>query len=495
MKKPLLFVLVSLFATQEVPAQRISEPPPSALDQDERLEPAARDAVGRGVFQSGIGDIATSSGFAEKTVRIIYLVPSDRSENPAYKQALADAVRHAQDWYRAELGTGKTFRVHDPAVEVYQTSHEADWYSTNPNGEMVVQFWNNVLSDAFPLTGGMFDDPDNQWMYYIDAHAVCGQYSGAGTNGVVVIHANDLLGLVGKPEIPKCPNETASYPPCRFVGGLGHELGHGLGLPHPPECEDNDGASICDSDALMWLGYLTYPNTHFRDADKDSLSMSPFIEMIDIAEAPRECSEIGFPFAPNTLGPSDGANGVDFPVTLRWDEDPASETYSVQVSTDMAFEASLGSHSGEMDVVFDTTGVTDTTVVVPGLAYGTTYFWRVQGENDAGSGDYSGISSFTTTTGVANEPSDALAAFRLGANYPNPFRGSTTIAYSLRKASHVEITVYDAYGRLARRLVDAFRAAGPSEVVLDAVDLADGVYFVRLEAEGFGAARRVALLR
>jgi hypothetical protein len=148
-----------------------------------------------------------------------------------------------------------------------------------------------------------------------------------------------------------------------------------------------------------------------------------------------------------------------------------------------------------MDVVFDSTGVTDTTLVVPNLAYGTTYFWRVQGENEAGLGAFSSTSSFETTSGVATEPSDALASFRLTPNYPNPFRGSTTIGYSLRKASHVDLTVYDAYGRVVRRLVDGFRGAGANRVVFDAGDLADGVYFVRLEAEGFRAMRRVVVVR
>jgi hypothetical protein len=66
-----------------------------------------------------------------------------------------------------------------------------------------------------------------------------------------------------------------TQPVTRYIGGAGHELGHALGLPHPPGCEA--GLATCDQNALMWAGYAAYPNTYFRADEKALLRASPFI--------------------------------------------------------------------------------------------------------------------------------------------------------------------------------------------------------------------------
>jgi hypothetical protein len=64
--------------------------------------------------------------------------------------------------------------------------------------------------------------------------------------------------------------------PCRWVGGMGHELGHTIGLPHPSSCEPTYTAS-CPNEALMWWGYTTYPTATFTPQDLTTLNASPFI--------------------------------------------------------------------------------------------------------------------------------------------------------------------------------------------------------------------------
>jgi len=225
-----------------------------------------------------------------KYVRIIYLVPSDSVVKTEYKLCLENAAKHLQYWYYDSLGSGKTFALRDPVVEVYQTSHNSIWYSTNPGGGDF--FWNNVLQDGFLLTGGMFNDPNNRWVFYIDADNACDQCGGCGGGGVAVIAANDLRGLTGYELNRTCPNIVHSYPPCRYVGGLGHELGHALGLPHPPTCPAEN--PHCWDHDLMMYGYTTYPNAFFNEADKTRLNNSPFIQDIDLEGLyfPNACNEL-----------------------------------------------------------------------------------------------------------------------------------------------------------------------------------------------------------
>jgi hypothetical protein len=226
-------------------------------------------------------------------VRLVYLVPPDRSVVPLYAATLEKALRELSLWYQDHTADGSTFEMHDPVVEVVATPHPAAWYATHPtSGSYLHQFWDNARADAFALTGGAFSDPANIWVYYLDADYACGQMGGAGTSGVTILPANDLRGLAGERNHPPCPEDpidTSSR--CRWVGGLGHELGHAFGLPHPPGCDNPNPATPCDHGALMWTGYTTYPDTRLTNADRAQLAASPFFAPRDLPAGGFDCSE------------------------------------------------------------------------------------------------------------------------------------------------------------------------------------------------------------
>ncbi|CAN5800687.1 hypothetical protein BH24BAC1_BH24BAC1_38930 [soil metagenome] len=240
-------------------------------------------AIDRGVFRSFSPDNLLRKT-STKVVRMIYLVPADREVNEAYRISIGESAKHLQKWYYDQLNIQKSFHLRSPVVEVFKTSHKSDWYSTNTNGDLFVQFWNNVLSDGFAVSGGKFNDPDNIYVFYIDADPACGQCGGCGAPGVVVIGANDLRGMVGQEAKAICPNENIwKFGPCRFVGGLGHELGHALNLPHPPGCDQ--GQNTCDNGSVMWTGLYNYPNAYFNTAEKESLANHPFITSLNLTIA------------------------------------------------------------------------------------------------------------------------------------------------------------------------------------------------------------------
>ena len=203
------------------------------------------------------------------TVQFVYLSPADKPYRADYDAAIRKAVTGLKGWFAQQLG-GRTFRS---KVSWFRLPQTEAWYQTNPQSRPAdARFWESVVGGAFGVTGGRFDDPDNRWIYYFDGDPLPGQYYG-GTNGVALLPANDLRGLVGDPLKPINPGDPTVNPGFdRWVGGLGHEMGHALGLPHPP---GSPGGA--DDRALLYLGYLDYPDTYLTQADKAALLASPFI--------------------------------------------------------------------------------------------------------------------------------------------------------------------------------------------------------------------------
>ncbi|HEV8537995.1 MAG TPA: DUF2341 domain-containing protein [Bacteroidota bacterium] len=75
--------------------------------------------------------------------------------------------------------------------------------------------------------------------------------------------------------------------------------------------------------------------------------------------------------------------------------------------------------------------------------------------------------------------------FLLEQNYPNPFNPTTTIQFSLPRASLVTLKVYNILGQVVATLLDAEALDdGVQEVEFNAGNVASGVYFYRLTANG-----------
>lgn len=90
--------------------------------------------------------------------------------------------------------------------------------------------------------------------------------------------------------------------------------------------------------------------------------------------------------------------------------------------------------------------------------------------------------------------------FSVAQNHPNPFNPSTVIEYAVPKQARVTIAVYDVLGRWVRTLVDEEQPAGWHQVVWDGADQAGsgvstGMYFYRLQAEGFTQTRKMVLMK
>jgi hypothetical protein len=81
--------------------------------------------------------------------------------------------------------------------------------------------------------------------------------------------------------------------------------------------------------------------------------------------------------------------------------------------------------------------------------------------------------------------SGAPSVFRLEQNYPDPFNPSTKISFTLSHPSVVTITLYDILGRQAAVIMERkLMNEGTHEITFDAGNLASGIYFYHLSANG-----------
>ena len=85
--------------------------------------------------------------------------------------------------------------------------------------------------------------------------------------------------------------------------------------------------------------------------------------------------------------------------------------------------------------------------------------------------------------------------YALEANYPNPFNPSTKISFTIPKADHVSVVVYDMLGKEISTLVDTDLGAGTHSVTFDGKSLASGTYIYRIRSGEFIHERTMQLIK
>ncbi len=169
------------------------------------------------------------------------------------------------------------------------------------------------------------------------------------------------------------------------------------------------------------------------------------------------------------------------------------------------------------------------------LALGTDWYYRVFGGTRNRWGDYSGLAlcpvdeftmwvfnEYACERGTPISGQDGrwctqLGSFRLGTptgvtpppdvydltldqNFPNPFNPVTTIRFTLQSSQSVTLAIYDARGRLVKRLLDEERPTGENFATWDGTnevgtDVASGVYYYALTVGDVQHTRKMVLLK
>lgn len=124
---------------------------------------------------------------------------------------------------------------------------------------------------------------------------------------------------------------------------------------------------------------------------------------------------VALPSVPVLNSPADLSTGVVTSPTLSWTGGGTGTTYTIEIATSSAFDA------GSIEV--SQSGLTATSLNLSALQFNTTYFWRVNATNTAGTSAFSLVWSFTTQE--APPPTNPVPTF-VSITPPSASRGDTT---------------------------------------------------------------------
>ncbi|MFZ5432165.1 MAG: right-handed parallel beta-helix repeat-containing protein [Calditrichota bacterium] len=98
---------------------------------------------------------------------------------------------------------------------------------------------------------------------------------------------------------------------------------------------------------------------------------------------------------------------------------------------------------------------------------------------------------------MTTQPNTPIVAVEYGLldNYPNPFNPTTEIIFSLPRAAHATLSVYDVLGRQVALLENGWLPAGQYRRSFDGSAFASGVYFCILQADGLQRSRKMVLMK
>ncbi len=97
--------------------------------------------------------------------------------------------------------------------------------------------------------------------------------------------------------------------------------------------------------------------------------------------------------------------------------------------------------------------------------------------------------------GINSQGTEIPKEFSLNQNYPNPFNPVTKIKFALPVSGFVSLKIYDILGNEIHVLDASYRQAGYYEAEFDASNLASGIYFYKLETEGYTATKKMTLVK
>ncbi len=119
---------------------------------------------------------------------------------------------------------------------------------------------------------------------------------------------------------------------------------------------------------------------------------------------------------------------------------------------------------------------------------------------DSGLYNYGYADTFDIDLGAGQDELPSQMKYLLWQNFPNPFNSQTTIYYNLTRDGDISITIYNIVGQKVRALFYGYQKSGQRQITWNGRDdqerdLPSGIYFYRIETDGWSDTKRMVLLR
>jgi hypothetical protein len=143
-------------------------------------------------------------------------------------------------------------------------------------------------------------------------------------------------------------------------------------------------------------------------------------------------------------------------------------------------------------------GISMMTGATPETAFVSLYTLPDTGSGTLHRGTYALLDDFildNTITSVEKNEFMLPQSYSLEQNYPNPFNPSTTIEFSLPKAQHVALKVYNTIGQMVAALVDEDLPQGRYRKKFTGAGLPSGIYFYEMRTSEFSQVNKMMLVK
>jgi hypothetical protein len=97
-------------------------------------------------------------------------------------------------------------------------------------------------------------------------------------------------------------------------------------------------------------------------------------------------------------------------------------------------------------------------------------------------------------SGVVVKETGIPEVYQLSQNFPNPFNNETVIQFDLKEKGYVNLIVYDLLGKPVATVAEGYYQPGHYTVKFNNDGLPSGIYFYRLQAEGFTEVMKMVLM-
>lgn len=98
-------------------------------------------------------------------------------------------------------------------------------------------------------------------------------------------------------------------------------------------------------------------------------------------------------------------------------------------------------------------------------------------------------------TGISQINHTVSGCYLISQNYPNPFNPTTSIKFTIPKASSVKITIFDIAGKEVETLVNEEFQSGTYQTKWNGSKYASGIYFYKIQADNYKETKSMILIK